>query len=187
MIQKPIHPENVIRSIEALEDYPGIQLVYLLILYSSGRFLHIHNMLQTWAPEEELYVPWLNRAITRLECLEEHCRYYLGKERDVKPAAFIFFPIHLRSRIEEYRDAVPSPRWIEKVAQRRQILQPKLVRTYALREMKRVLGDTDTYKFIVGKFGELTVSARHYMDLLAEADQAYPAYIKHIRAELHLD
>jgi len=32
--------------------------------------------------------------------------------------------------------------------------------------MRRVLGDSDVYRFIVGKFGELTVSARHYMDLL---------------------
>jgi|GEM_PF-6323652 len=40
-----------------------------------------------------------------------------------------------------------------------------------------VLGDSDVYRFIVGKFGELTVSARHYMDLLEEADSEYPRYL----------
>ncbi len=43
--------------------------------------------------------------------------------------------------------------------------------------MKKVLGDSDTYKFIVGKFGGLTVSARHYMDLLEEAVSIYPKYL----------
>ncbi len=43
--------------------------------------------------------------------------------------------------------------------------------------MKRVIGDNDVDRFITGKFGELTVSARHYMDLLSEADKAYPQYV----------
>jgi len=54
----------------------------------------------------------------------------------------------------------------------------KARRTFALREMRRVLGDSDVYRFIVGKFGELTVSARHYMDLLREADQVYLKYVE---------
>ena len=47
-------------------------------------------------PDEELCtirnVSYLARNIKRLECLENHCRYYLGKERDIKPAGSMFFP-----------------------------------------------------------------------------------------------
>ena len=36
------------------------------------------------------------------------------------------------------------------------------------------------WRFTTGKFGELSVSARHYRDLLAEADAIYPQYVSHI-------
>ena len=48
---------------------------------------------------------------------------------------------------------------------------PKYIRIYALREMKNVICDNDTFRFITSNFGELTVTARHYMDLLKEADR----------------
>ncbi len=188
VVQKPIKGEEVLRTLSTLaETREEIHLLYLLILYSGARFHHVHGALRAWTPEEEIYVAWLNRTITRLECPGTHCRYYLGLEREIKPAAFIFFPRTLLPEIEEYREVLPSPRWIQKIAQRLGILSPKYIRTYALRELKRVFGDTDLYRFIAGKFGELTVSARHYSDLLQEADEAYPKYIKHIRAELGID
>ena len=48
--------------------------------------------LRNWSPGETLYVPYLARNIRRLECLEAHCRYYLGGELDRKPKGFMFFP-----------------------------------------------------------------------------------------------
>ena len=53
----------------------------------------------------------------------------------------------------------------------------KYVRIFAMREILNTLGDNDVTKFILSKFGELLVSARHYRDLLQEADRIYPKYI----------
>jgi hypothetical protein len=94
----------------------------------------------------------------------------------------MFFPRDLLELIEEYRDKLPSKRRIEKIViDRLKLLPPSLIRTFALREMKKALGDNDVYRFIAGKFGELSVSARHYMDLLEEADSVYVKYVVHLR------
>ena len=181
--QKPIRADDVLKTIKTLrERRPDIYTLYLIILFSGIRFEHVLNALKTWSPDEELYVSYLSRNIKRLECLETHCKYYLGKERDIKPAGFMFFPRNLLQLIEEYRNKIPNKRRIEKVAiDKLGLLPPSLIRTFALREMKNALGDNDVYRFIVGKFGELTVSARHYMDLLKEADNVYVKYMMHIR------
>ena len=60
---------------------------------------------------------------------------------------------------------------------------PKYIRTYALRQMLNTLGGNDVTRFILGKFGELTVSARHYRDLLKEADKSYPVYVDYLEKE----
>ena len=57
---------------------------------------------------------------------------------------------------------------------------PSTIRTFALREMKRILGEDNVYRFIVGKFGEITILGRHYLDLLEEADLKYLDYTKYI-------
>lgn len=186
--QKPIKAEDVLNSLRVLEERrPDIHTLYLLMLFSGIRFEHVLTALKTWSPSDELYVEYLNRNIRRLECLKHHCRYYLGKERDIKPAAFMFFPRDLLPLIEEYRGKLPSKRRIEKVAKKLGAVMPSVIRTFALREMKSVLGDTDTYRFIVGKFGELTVTARHYMDLFEDADRVYPVYIKYVVERLSVE
>ena len=180
--QKPIRGDDVLRTLEVLRKRrPDIYTLYMLILSSGTRFEHVLNALRTWSPDDELYITYLARNVKRLTCFETHCRYYLGKERDIKPVGFMFFPKALLPLIEEYRAKLPGKRRIEKVAiEKLGLLPPSLIRTFALREMKRVLGDNDIYRFIVGKFGELTVSARHYLDLIEEADSWYPGYAKHV-------
>ena len=183
LAQKPINKEDVVKTLAVLrEKRQDIYTLYLLILYSAVRFEHVLNALKNWSPGETLYVPYLSRNIRRLECLEVHCRYYLGGELDRKPKGFMFFPRTLLPLIEEYRDKLPNKRRIEKVVARLGGLMPKYIRTYALRQMLNTLGDNDVTRFILSKFGELTVSARHYRDLLKEADQIYPKYIQSIRS-----
>ena len=46
--------------------------------------------------------------------------------------------------------------------------------------MLNTLGDNDVTRFILSKFGELTVSARHYRDLLIETDKIYPKICKNV-------
>ena len=69
---------------------------------------------------------------------------------------------------------------MEKVVARMGGLMPKYVRIFAIREMRNVFGETDVWRFVTGKFGELSVSARHYRDLLAEADTIYPRYVEYL-------
>ncbi len=109
----------------------------------------------------------------------------MGEEQSRKPLGFAYFPKSLLPYIEEHRDSLPNKRRIEKIIARNGGLMPKYIRIYALREMKKALGDNDTYRFIASKFGELTVTARHYLDLLNEADTIYPRYIEHLKRVHH--
>ncbi len=85
--------------------------------------------------------------------------------------------------IEKYKDRLPNKRRIEKVVDKLGGLMPKYIRTYALRQMLNALGNNDVTRFILSKFGELSVSARHYRDLLEEADKVYPKYIQYLENE----
>ena len=184
LAQKPINREDVVKTLAALrEKRQDIYTLYLLILYSAVRFEHALNALKSWNPNETLYVPYLARNVRRLECLETHCRHYLGSELDRKPKGFIFFSKILLPMIEKYRDKLPNKRRIEKVVAKLGGLMPKYIRTYALRQMLNALGDNDVTRFILSKLSELSVSARHYRDLLEEADKVYPKYIQYLENE----
>ena len=50
-------------------------------------------------------------------------------------------------------------------------------------EIIAVLGDNDVTRFILSKFGELNVSARHYRDQLEEADKSCPACVDYLEKE----
>ncbi len=178
--QKVVREEDVVNSLRILDEKGrgDILTLYLVMLGSGARFLHVLEMINTWNPNEELYIEYLNRNIKRLECYAEHCRYYLGKENQIKPVGFIFFPRYILTLVKTFAGKLPNRRRIEKIVKKWNCLAPKYVRIFALREMKKVIGDNDVYRFIVGKFGELTVSARHYMDLLSEADRIYPKYVE---------
>jgi len=178
--QKVIREEDVINTLKVLSEKgrEDILTLYLLMLASGTRFIHSLEVLNNWREDEEFYVAYLNRIVKRLECFNEHCRYYLGKEHEVKPAGFMYFPRTLLPLVRRFASKLPNRRRIEKVVRKWRCLPPKYIRIYALRLMKQVIGDNDVYRFIVGKFGELTVSARHYMDLLKEADEVYPKYIQ---------
>jgi len=157
-----------------------IYMLYLFMLYSAVRFEHALRLFSEWNPDEKLYISYLSRNVKRLECFDTFCRYYMGKETDRKPTGFAYFPKQLLALIEQYREKLPNKRRIERVVANLGILRPKMVRVFALREMKTVFGDTDVWRFITSKFGELSVSARHYLDLLQEADRLYPAYARHM-------
>ena len=109
------------------------------MLGSGARFLHVLEALNNY-PDEDLYVDYLNRNIKRLECLPSHCRYYLGRENQVKPAGFIFFPRVLLPLIDGVRGRLPNRRRIERVARKWSCLAPKYVRII------RPEGDEEGYR-----------------------------------------
>ena len=175
LVQKPILKEGVLNTLKKLREAKrfDIYILYLLILSSDIRFEHALRVLKNLRPDEVVYVSYFNRNIRRLECSSMHRRYYISKEKERKPAGFMFFPKQLLE-LMKYRDKLPGKRRIEKVVKKHGCLPPSLIRTYALRLILQVLGDNDVSKFILSKFGELTVSPRHYRDLIEEADEIYP-------------
>ena len=118
--QKVVKEEDVVNTLKTLDEKGRGDLVtlYLLILASGVRFMHVLEALKNWRPDEELYVQYLNRDIKRLECMETVCRYYLGKENDVKPAAFMYFPRILLPLIRHLADSLPNRKRIEKVVKK---------------------------------------------------------------------
>ncbi len=102
----------------------------------------------------------------------------MGKEHDVKPVGFIFFSRLLLPLVKTYVGRLPNRKSIYKAVKRREGLPAKYVRIFAMREIYATLGVNYVSNFILSKFGELTVSARHYRDLLVEADRVYPKYIE---------
>ena len=179
--QKVIEKEDIIRTLGILrEERKDIYTLYLFILFSATRFEHALKIMAEWNPNEKLYVTFLNRTIRRLECFQVHCRYYAGILNSKKRTIFAYFPKPLLPMIEKWRRELPGKRRVERAVKKRGGVMPSIVRTFAMREMKTVIRDEDTYKFIISKISELTVSARHYLDLLGEADKLYPNYIQHI-------
>lgn len=90
--QKSINQADVVKTLEILrERRPDIYTLYLLMLFSGVRFEHVLLALKSRNPDEELYVSYLGRNIKRSECLDTHCRYYLGGELDRKPKGFMLF------------------------------------------------------------------------------------------------
>lgn len=132
--QKVIHEEDVVRTLRILDEKErGDTLtLYLLILASGVRFMHVLEVLNNWRPNEELYVKYLNRNIKRLECFDVHCRYYLGKEDSVKPAAFMYFPRYILTLIRTFAGKLPNRRRIEKVVKKLEGLPPKYIRVFAI-------------------------------------------------------
>ncbi len=111
ILQKPIDVEDVRRTLLVLrEKRMDIYTLYAVMVYSAVRFEHALNTLKTWSPDETLYVPYLARNIKRLECLDTHCRYYLGGETDRKPRGFMFFPRVLLPLIEGHGAGLPGRR-----------------------------------------------------------------------------
>ena len=182
ILQKPIKIEDVKRTLLTLkEKRTDIYTLYLFMLYSATRFEHSLRLFRDWSPNEVVYVPYLNRIVMHLECpSDSFYRYYMGEEQARKPIGFAYFPRYLLPFIEKYRTKLPNRRRVEKVVAKNGGLMPKYIRIFALRQMKAVFGDDDTFHFITSEFGELTVSARHYMDLLEEADRIYQRYVEHV-------
>jgi intergrase/recombinase len=66
---------------------------------------------------------------------------------------------------------------VRKYASRNKLLLPKYVRKVAWRLMIKVM-PREVARFIQSRLGELKVSEARYEDLLSEADENYPKYLK---------
>jgi intergrase/recombinase len=85
--------------------------------------------------------------------------------------------------LREYSGISIDRRTLTKYVKRRDLLLPKYVRKIAWRLMIKAM-PREVARFIQSRFGELRVSEARYEDLLGEADQYYPGYLKLL---LHLE
>ena len=101
----------------------------------------------------------------------------MGLRGASKPCKWIYFSRETLELIEKVAPRHINRHQITKYVKRNNLLLPKYVRKIAWRLMVKTMG-RETARFTQSRFGELQVSEARYEDLLSEADQQYPAYIR---------
>ena len=181
----PINLEELAKTLDYLrKHHKQYYALYRLMLESGARLEHALKMLAEWAPEEQVEIPGLGFT-QRLVCLEDQgfCRYYLGLREGQKPCEWIYF----RKETLELLEATGllgrhvRRELVTRYAKRHDLIRPKYLRKIAWQLMRKTMG-YEAAAFAQSRFGELRVSERRYSDLLGEADEKYPDYIRGLNA-----
>lgn len=156
-------------------------LVYRLMLEGGLRLSHTLMLIEGFNPGEEIEIPSTHLFTKRLVCLEDRgfCRYYLGVRDSAKPCEWIYMSIDSLRLLEKYKGSKINRRLVLKYAKNHNLLLPKYIRKIAWRLMVQAM-PREVARFIQSRFGELKVSEARYEDLLSEADENYPKYLKHL-------
>jgi len=183
----PIELDTVKRTMDYLREQHSLYyVVYRIMLESGARFEHVLLMLEKWSPAETVEIPGTSIVIRRLACADfGFCRYYMGLRGANKPCEWVYFSRQTLELVEKVAPRHINRHQITKYAKRNNLLLPKYVRKIAWRLMIKAMS-RETARFIQSRFGELRVSEARYEDLLSEADQQYPAYLRLLARELNL-
>ena len=184
----PIKLEDVKRTYSHLKRHHTIYYtIYRAMLESGARFEHVLKMLEQWSPQERIEIPGTGIITERLVCFEDKsfCRYYMGLKESSKPCEWIYFSRETLKLIEKVAPLHISRYQVTKYAKRNNLLLPKYVRKASWRLMIKVM-TREIARFIQSRFGELRVSEARYEDLLEEADENYPKYIKHLATTISI-
>ena len=161
------------KTMDFLRERHELYYTYYLIMYYSGiRLEHVVKLVETYRPDEVVYVEMMDDYSTRLVCFDEFCRYYLGYEE--KPCDWVYFPKDLLKLLEKYGGTKRDRSKVSDYARYHDLLRPKYLRKLHWQIGKRVVRDKDVLRFIQSRFGELKISEERYGDLLTEADSEYP-------------
>ena len=173
------------KTMEFLREKHELYYLYYLIMYYSGiRLEHVVKLVETYNPEEIVYVEMMDDYTVRLVCFEEFCRYYLGY-RGGKPCEWAYFPKELVSLLSKYKGTKRDRAVVSKYALRKGLLRPKYLRKLHWRVGKKAIRDKDVLRFIQSRFGELKISEEKYGDLLADADSEYPKLMEMLKKGLY--
>ena len=159
--------------------------IYKAMLESGARFEHVLRMFEKWNPSEVIEIPGLNIITKRLICFEDRgfCRYYMGLRGSEKPCEWIYFSADTLKLLWEFAPKHVNRHQISKYAKRHNLVLPKYMRKASWRLMVKAV-PREVARFIQSRFGELRVSEARYEDLLGEADEAYPKYLRMVRKYL---
>ncbi|WP_338252532.1 integrase [Pyrodictium abyssi] len=153
--------------------------VYRVMLESGARFEHVLRMIETWSPRERVEIPGTNIVTRRLVCFDDKgfCRYYMGLREGTKPCEWVYFSTETLELLGQVAPRHINRHQVRKYAERHNLVLPKYMRKVSWRLMVKAMS-RETARFIQSRLGELRISEARYEDLLSEADQQYPAYLK---------
>jgi len=146
---------------------------------------HVLRMIEWWSPEERVEIPGTSIVTRRLVCFNDRgfCRYYMGLREETKPCEWVYFSLEALKLVEGMAPRRINRHQARKYARRHGLVLPKYMRKVSWRLMAKAVS-REAARFIQSRFGELRVSEARYEDLLGEADQQYPAYLKALRGIL---
>jgi intergrase/recombinase len=182
----PINIEDLVRTLSTLKKSHRVYyLLYRIMLEGGLRLSHAMHIIRTFNPEEVVEINGLDTETKRLVCFEDKgfCRYYVGVKKSVKPCEWAYISKETLEILKQHAGLRISKRPVERYVKRRNLLMPKYVRKIAWRLMIKAM-PREVARFIQSRFGELKISEARYEDLLGEADQYYPGYLKLL---LHLE
>jgi len=166
------------------EKHELYYLYYLIMYYSGIRLGHVVKLVETYGPDEIVYVEMMDDYSIRLVCFEDFCRYYLGYKGG-KPCEWVYFPKELVSLLSKYGGTKRDRVVVSKYALRKGLLRPKYLRKLHWRVGKKAIQDKDVLRFIQSRFGKLKISEEKYGDLLADADSEYPKLMEMLKKGLN--
>ena len=179
-----IELESVKKTLEFLrEKHRVYYTIYRVMLESGARFEHVLRMIEDWRPGEVVEILGVGLETKRLACFEKEgfCRYYMGLKGPEKPCEWVYMSLETARLLRTIAPKSVDRNAVRKYAKRHNIVLPKYMRKVAWRLMIQAM-PREVARFIQSRFGELKVSEARYEDLLSEADENYPKYLKHLLA-----
>ena len=163
------------------ENHRIYYIVYRLMLESGARYLHILRMIREFNPDEEVEIAGLGFT-KRLVIFRDRgfARYYLGLREGSKRCEWIYFSLDTLEMLRDIAGHTLNRDILTKYVKRHNLVLPKYIRKYSWRLMVKTLG-REIARFLQSRFGELKISEARYEDLLSEADEKYPEYLKYLK------
>ena len=172
-----VSPAEAARTMEFIRATQELCYLYYVLMYYGGvRVRHAVRLIESFRPEEEVFIEMLGDYAQRLTCYDSFCRYYLGVKGG-KPCEWVYFPKELLKLLNKYEGIKRDEKAITRHAIRHNLLRPKYLRKINWRYCVKTIKDKDVCRFIQSRLGELKVSETRYGDLLEEADQEYPKLV----------
>jgi len=180
-----IDMNEVKRTLEFLkQNHRLYYALYRLGIEGGIRIVHALRIVESWNPNETVEIPDIELITGRLVVFKDKgfARYYVGLREGVKRCEWAYMSLDTLNLINEVAPKRSDKRVVSLYAKRNSLIMPKFMRKVAWRLMIKAM-EREVAKFVQSRFGELSVSEARYEDLLTEADQAYPSYLRLLKEQ----
>ena len=107
----------------------------------------------------------------------------MGLREGSKPCEWVYLSLETLKLLQEFTSKHINRHRVRRYAKHHNLVLPKYMRKLAWRLIVKTM-PREIARFIQSKFGKLRVSEARYEDLLNEADENYPRYLKHVEATI---